>query len=140
MPKFIEGFKSFILRGNVVDLAIGVIIGASFNSVVQALVKDILMPLISAIVKIPDLSTLTFTLNGSAFLYGDFLNVTISFVLNALAVYFFVILPMNAFIARTRAKKHPTPTTKVCPECLSTIPIEAKRCAQCAQVLPKPAT
>ena len=130
----LSGFKQFILRGNVVDLAVGVVIGAAFGSVVTALTKDLLTPLIAAIVKAPDFSALKWTLNGSTFLYGDFVNAVISFLLVAGAVYFFVVTPINALIARTRKDPAPAdPTTKKCPECLSEIPIDARRCSQCSQ-------
>ncbi|MGZ4789764.1 MAG: large conductance mechanosensitive channel protein MscL [Terriglobales bacterium] len=127
-----KGFKAFLLRGNVVDLAVGVVIGAAFGAVVTAFVKDLLTPLIAAIVKQPDFATMTFTVNGSKFLYGEFINALISFLLIALAVYYFVILPVNALIARSRrAEKPADPTTKKCPECLSEIPLDARRCAFC---------
>jgi large conductance mechanosensitive channel len=130
----LSGFKQFILRGNVVDLAVGVVIGAAFGSVVTALVKDLLTPLIAALVKAPDFSGLTWTLNGSTFHYGDFVNSVISFLLIAAAVYFFVVTPINALIARTRKAAVPAdPTTKKCPECLSEIPIEARRCSHCSE-------
>ncbi|HEY1401666.1 MAG TPA: large conductance mechanosensitive channel protein MscL [Terriglobales bacterium] len=130
----LSGFKQFILRGNVVDLAVGVVIGAAFGSVVMALTKDLLTPLIAAIVKAPDFSALKWTLNGSTFLYGDFVNTVISFLLVAGAVYFFVVTPINALIARTRKDPAPAdPTTKKCPECLSEIPIDARRCSHCSQ-------
>jgi len=132
MPKIFEGFKNFILRGNAVDLAVGVVIGAAFNGVVQSIVKDLLTPIIAAIAKKPDFSNLSFVLNGSKFAYGDFANNLISFLLVAMAVYFFVVLPMNALMSR--AKKPAVPTTKKCAECLSEIPIEAKRCAHCGQL------
>jgi large conductance mechanosensitive channel len=130
----LSGFKQFILRGNVVDLAVGVVIGAAFGSVVTALTKDLLTPLIAAVVKAPDFSALKWTVNGSTFLYGDFLNTAISFFLVAASVYFFVVTPINALIARTRKDPAPAdPTTKKCPECLSEIPIDARRCGHCAQ-------
>lgn len=128
-----EGFKNFILRGNAVDLAVGVIIGAAFNGVVQAIVKDLLTPIIAAVAKKPDFSNLSFTLNGSKFAYGDFVNNLISFLLVAAAVYFFVVLPMNALLTRTTKPK--AVTVKKCPECLSEIPIDAKRCAHCGQIV-----
>lgn len=133
MHKLLEGFKKFILRGNVVDLAVGVVVGASFGAVVTALVKDLITPLIGAIAKIPDFSGLAFTLNGSKFMYGEFINALISFLLVAAAVYFFVIMPINALIAKTKKNEAITPTTKKCPECMSEIPIDAKRCAHCTQ-------
>ncbi|MBI3645861.1 MAG: large conductance mechanosensitive channel protein MscL [Acidobacteriales bacterium] len=130
----LSGFKQFILRGNVVDMAVGVVVGAAFASVVGALTKGLLTPLIGALVKAPDFSGLTFTLNGSKFLYGEFLNALISFLLVAAAVYFFVVTPINALVARMRKAPAPAdPTTKKCPECLSEIPIDARRCAHCAQ-------
>ncbi len=135
MSKILEGFKNFILRGNAVDLAVGVVIGASFGTVVTAIVKDLFTPLIGAVAKVPDFSVLNFTLNGSKFMVGEFINAVISFLLVAVAIYFFVILPMNAFIERT-ASKNPKPVTvKKCPECLSDIPLDAKRCAHCGQIV-----
>jgi large conductance mechanosensitive channel len=131
-----NGFKQFLLRGNVVDLAVGVVIGAAFGAVVTAFVKDLLTPLIAAIVEKPDFSGLTFTIHGSKFLYGDFVNALISFVLIAAAVYYFVVLPVNALVARSRRSEKPAdPTTKKCPECLSEIPIDARRCAFCTSVV-----
>jgi large conductance mechanosensitive channel len=130
----LSGFKQFILRGNVVDLAVGVVIGAAFGSVVTALTKDLLTPLIAAVVGKPDFSAIKFTINGSIFPVGDFINAVISFLLIAAAVYFFVVTPINALIARVRKAPAPAdPTTKKCPECLSEIPLDAKRCAFCAQ-------
>jgi large conductance mechanosensitive channel len=133
MKKTLEGFKKFVLRGNAVDLAVGVVIGASFGAFVNAIVKDLLTPLIGAIAKIPDFSGLNFILNGSRFMYGELINALISFLLVATAVYFFVILPINALIARTKRNEEIRPTTKKCSECLSEIPLEARRCAHCAQ-------
>jgi large conductance mechanosensitive channel len=136
-----KGFKQFLLRGNVVDLAVGVVIGAAFGAVVTALVKDLLTPLIAALVKQPDFSSLSFTLNGSKFLYGEFINALLSFLIIAAAVYFFVVLPINALIARTRKEPVPAdPTTRKCPECLSEVPIDARRCAFCAVVMTTPLT
>ena len=129
-----KGFKQFLLRGNVLDLAVAVVMGAAFGAVVTALVKDLLTPLIGAIAGKPDFSALTLTVNGSKLLVGDFLNALIAFVMMAAAVYFFVVAPMNALTARMRrGEAAPDPTTKKCPECLSEIPIAAKRCAQCGQ-------
>lgn len=126
-------FKQFLLRGNVVDLAVGVVIGTAFGAVTTALVSDVLTPLIAAVVKLPDFSNLTFTLNGSQFMIGHFINALISFVLIAAAVFFFVIKPMNVLISRARKGTETDPTTKKCVECLSDIPVDAKRCAHCAQ-------
>jgi large conductance mechanosensitive channel len=132
----LQGFKQFILRGNVVDLSVGIVVGAGFTAVVNALVKDLLTPFIGAIIKAPDFSGLTFTVRGSQFMYGDFLNALISFLIVAATVYFFVVLPINALVARTRRKGPPVdPTTKKCPECLSEIPLQAKRCAHCTSVV-----
>jgi large conductance mechanosensitive channel len=130
-----KGFKQFLLRGNVVDLAVGVVIGVAFGGVVTALVKDLITPLIAALVKQPDFSGLTFTLNGSKFLYGEFINALLSFLIVAFAVYYFVVLPINALISRAHHEPPADPTTKKCPECLSEIPIEAKRCAHCCSAL-----
>ena len=127
----LKGFKQFLLRGNVVDMAVGVVIGAAFGAVVSGLVKDLLTPLIAAIVKQPDFAALTFTVNGSKFLYGEFLNALLSFVIVAFAVYFFVVLPLNALISRARKEPPADPTTKKCPECRSEIALDAKRCAFC---------
>lgn len=131
----LDGFKKFILRGNVVDMAVGVVIGAAFATVVGAFTKDLLTPLIGAIVgKTGDFATFSFNVRGQVFNVGDLLNQLISFLLVAVAVYFFVVTPVNALMARMH-KDDPVaaPTTKKCPECLSDIPIEAKRCAHCAQ-------
>lgn len=132
----IKGFQQFILRGNVVDLAVGVVIGGAFGTVVTALVKDLLTPLVGAIVQAPDFSTLAFTVNGSQFMYGDFINAVIAFLLVAFSIYFFVVTPMNAMMARMKKADVPAdPTTKKCGECRSEIPMDAKRCAHCTQVL-----
>jgi len=130
----LKGFKLFLLRGNVVDLAVAVVIGAAFGAVVAALVKDLLTPLIAAIVGQPDFSAIVFTVNGSKFLIGDFINAVVSFVLVAAAIYFFVAAPMNMMMERRRrVDAPPDPTTKKCPECLSEVPIAARRCAFCTQ-------
>jgi large conductance mechanosensitive channel len=127
-----KGFKQFLLRGNVADLAVGVVIGVAFGAVITALVKDLITPLIAAIVQQPDFSAITFTVNGSKFLLGDFINALLSFILIAGAVYFFVVLPINALVARSRRGEVPAdPTTRKCPECLSEIPIGARKCAFC---------
>ena len=131
----LSGFKQFVLRGNVVDLAVGVVIGAAFGTVVTALVKDFINPLIALLVGKPDqFAGLAFTIHGTVFPIGEFITAVISFVLVAAAVYFFVVTPINALIARTRKSPAPAdPTTKKCPECLSEIPIDARRCAHCSQ-------
>jgi large conductance mechanosensitive channel len=132
-----RGFKAFILRGNVVDLAVGVVIGVAFGSVVTAFVKDLMTPLIAALFGKPDFASLTFMINNSKFLYGDFINVVIAFVLVAIVIYFFVVLPFTALIARFQKEPAADPTTKKCAECLSEIPIGARRCAFCTS--PQPA-
>jgi large conductance mechanosensitive channel len=132
----LRGFKEFVLRGNVLDLAVAVVIGGAFGALVTALVKDILTPLIGAIVGQPDFSALQVSVNGSTFLIGDFLNAVVSFLLIAAAVYLFVVVPMNAVIARRRRGEPPSdPTTKKCGECLSEVPIAARRCAFCTSQL-----
>ena len=130
----LDGFKKFILRGNVVDMAVGVVIGAAFGAVVTELTKAFLTPLIALLVGKPDYSNLSFTVNTTKFPVGDFVNAAITFLLTAAAVYFFVVTPVNALIARMhRGEKPPDPTTRKCPECLSEIPIAARRCSHCAQ-------
>lgn len=131
-----KGFKQFLLRGNVLDLAVAVVLGAAFGGVVTALVKDLITPLIAAIVGKPDFSAIAFEINGSKFAIGDFINTLLSFVLIAAAVYIFVVLPVNAFQARMRrGEAPPDPTTKKCPECLSEVAIAARRCAFCTSPL-----
>jgi large conductance mechanosensitive channel len=130
----LKGFKQFILRGNVVDMAVGVVVGAAFAAVVAAFTKDLLTPLIAALVGKPDFSAIKFTVNGSQFLLGDFINAAVSFLLVAGAIYFFVVTPVNMLVSRMRKAPTPAdPTTKKCPECLSEIPIDARRCAHCGQ-------
>ncbi len=130
----LNGFKKFILRGNVVDMAVGVVIGAAFASVVGGLTKAFLTPLIALVAGKQDYSTLNFHIRGTEFPVADFINACISFFLIAVAVYFFVVVPVNALIARIhRGEKLPDPTTKKCSECLSEIPIDARRCAHCTQ-------
>jgi large conductance mechanosensitive channel len=132
----LSGFKQFILRGNVVDLAVGVVIGAAFGGVVTALTKDLLTPFIAVLVGKPDFSSIGMTIRGTPFPVGDFINAVVSFLLIAAAVYFFVVTPINALVARMRKAPVPAdPTTKKCGECLSEIPLEAKRCAFCTQAV-----
>jgi large conductance mechanosensitive channel len=132
-----KGFKQFLLRGNVLDLAVAVLMGAAFGAVITALVKDLITPLIAAIVGQPDFSAIAFTVNNSKFLVGDFINAVISFLLVAAAVYFFVVVPVNRILARMRrGEAAPDPTTKKCPECLSEVPIAARKCAFCTSTLP----
>lgn len=131
----LNDFKQFLLRGNVVDLAVGVVIGAAFGSVVTALVADLLTPLIAAVAKVPDFSGLFFTVNGSKFMFGHFINVIISFVLVAGAVFFFVVKPMNMLVNRSKKDAVAQPSVKKCPECLGEIPVNAKRCMHCTQIV-----
>ena len=132
----VQGFKKFLFRGNVVDLAVAVVIGAAFGAVITALVTNIFTPLIAAIAGKPDFSNLSVTINNSKIMYGSFLNALISFVMIALAVYLFIVAPMNAWTARrNKGEAPPDPTTKKCPECLSEIPIAARRCAFCTAAL-----
>jgi large conductance mechanosensitive channel len=131
-----KGFKQFMLRGNVLDLAVAVVMGAAFGAVVTALVKDLITPLIAAIVGKPDFSGIAFTVNNSKFGIGDFINALVSFLLVSAAVYYVVVLPVNKLVARMRrGEAPPDPTTKKCPECLSEIPIAARRCAFCTSPL-----
>ena len=131
-----KGFRQFMLRGNVIDLAVAVIIGGAFGAVVTALVKDLLTPLIAAIAGKPDFSGIVVTVNGTPLLVGDFLNALLSFFLIAAAVYFFVVAPINALMARIRrGEVAADPTTRKCGECLSEVPIAARRCAFCTSAL-----
>ena len=131
----IRDFKSFLLRGNVVDLAVGIVIGAAFGAVVTALVADLITPIIAAIIGKPDFSELTFAINGSVFRYGSFLNALIAFLSIATAVFFFVVQPMNALMARRHGHPAADSETVPCPECLSEIPREARKCAFCASAV-----
>ena len=131
-----KGFRAFLMQGNVVDLAVGIVIGVAFGSLVTGLVKDLITPLIAAIGGQPDFSGLTFTINNSKFLYGDFINLLVSFVVIAAVIYFLVVTPYTALMARLRKDPPADPTTKRCTECLSEIPIGAKRCSFCAQPQP----
>jgi large conductance mechanosensitive channel len=131
-----KGFKEFMLRGNVVELAVAVVMGAAFTAVVTAFVKDLLTPVIAAIVGAPDFSAIALTINGSKLMVGDFMNALFAFLMVGIAVYFFVVLPVNALMARMRrGEVPPDPTTKKCPECLSEIAIAARRCAFCTSPL-----
>ncbi len=136
----INDFKTFLLRGNLVELAVAVIIGVAFAAVVNSLVEDLVTPLIAAIFGQPDFSALDFTINESTFRYGNFINQLLTFVLIAAVVFFLVIRPVNALVARYRTEPLPDPTTRQCPECLSEIPIMARRCAFCASPVEAGAT
>ncbi len=131
----LRDFKTFLMRGNVVDLAVAVAVGAAFLAVVTAFVNDLITPIIAAVAGKTDFSSLTFTVNDSEFRYGSFLNALISFVTIAAAVFFFVVVPYNAFQSRMRKEPPPDPTTRKCPECVSEIPIGATRCAFCTSVV-----
>ncbi len=127
----LKGFGTFLMRGNVVDLAVAVVIGAAFGAVVTALVKDLVTPIIAALVGKPDFSSIAFTINNSRFAVGDFINALISFVLVAAAIYFFVVVPMTAVTARISRKTADVPKFRECPLCLSEIPLAATRCKFC---------
>jgi large conductance mechanosensitive channel len=131
MRSWASEFKQFVLRGNVIDLAVGIVIGAAFAALVQAAVADLLTPLIAAIFGQPDFSQLSFTVNRSVFRYGHFLNALISFLIIALVVFFFVVKPVNALMSLSQRRESPDPSTRKCPECRSEIPIDARRCAFC---------
>ncbi len=137
----LKDFKTFLLRGNVVDLAVAVVIGAAFGAVVTALVKDLITPIIALIFGKPDFSALSFTLNSSHFLYGDFINALFAFVTIAAAVFFFVVQPVNALMRRRRTEPDVESETRTCTECMSDIPRQARRCAFCtSEQTPLPET
>jgi large conductance mechanosensitive channel len=135
--KMLKGFRDFIMKGNVVDMAVGVVIGVAFGSVVTAMVKDLITPLIGAFGGTPDFSGIFFTVNGSKFMVGDFINALISFLTIAAVIYFAVVMPMNKLVAKMKSGKSVDPTEKTCPECLSLIPIKAKRCKYCTSIIGK---
>ncbi len=127
-----SGFKQFILRGNVIDLAVGVIIGAAFNNIVNALVKDMLTPFLSLLGGQPNFSGWAFDIGHSTFLVGDFLNAVLAFIINAAVIYFLIVMPIRRLAGLTRnSRKSNDPTTKKCPECLNEIPLQARRCGFC---------
>jgi large conductance mechanosensitive channel len=128
----LKGFRDFILRGNVVDLAVAVVIGAAFTGIVNSLVKDLINPLIAAIFKKPDFSYLVLEINGGKITYGNFLNQLIAFLLISISVYFIFVLPINKLMTRFFP---PRAATRPCPQCLSDIPLEAKRCSHCTQLV-----
>jgi large conductance mechanosensitive channel len=131
-----KGFKAFLLRGNIVELAVAVVVGVAFGLVISAFVKDLVTPLLAAIGGKPDFSGLYFTVNNSRFLYGDFINALLAFVLVAAIIYFLVIKPYTALVARARSQAPADATVKKCPECLSEIPVGARRCAFCSEAQP----
>lgn len=136
----LKGFRDFILRGNVVDLAVAVVIGAAFTSIVNSMVGDVINPLIAAIVKKPDFSFLVFHLHGGVIKYGNFLNALISFLIVAATIYFGVVMPVHKVLEKLEKPATPAPTTKPCPECLSEVPLAARRCAHCTQPIQETAT
>jgi large conductance mechanosensitive channel len=145
MAQLLKDFRSFLLRGNVIDLAVAVVLGIAFGAVVKALVNDLLTPIIALIFGKPDFESLSFTINSSHFLYGDFINALIAFVSVAAAIFFFVVKPLNAMAARRAAgQPEPESDTRPCAECLSEIPKAARRCSFCTSeqvpVLEQPAT
>ncbi|GGH11358.1 large conductance mechanosensitive channel protein MscL [Silvibacterium dinghuense] len=131
----LKGFRDFVVRGNVVDLAVGVVMGAAFGTVVSALVKDLITPIIAALVKKPDFSGFSFEVNGAKFLYGDFANAVISFLLIAASIYFFVVVPVNSLMSRLKKEQPVVPDKKKCPECKSEVALDARRCAFCTSTL-----
>ncbi len=137
----LKEFREFILRGNLVDLAVAVVIGTAFGAVVTALVSSLITPLIAAIGGEPDFGSLDFTINGSTFRYGVFINALLAFLIIAAVVFFFVVKPVNAMMARSKTEAPVDEQTRTCPECRSEIPVLANRCAFCtAEVGPDPAT
>jgi large conductance mechanosensitive channel len=134
LEEWFDGFRKFMMRGHVIDLAIAVVIGTAFGAVVNAFVKDILLQIVAMIVGKPDFGSLTFTINSATFKYGDLFNTIITFVSIAAAIYFIVVKPMEVIQAR-RAKPAEGPTTRPCPECYSDIPMKATRCAFCTTVV-----
>ena len=130
----LKGFRDFLFRGNVVDLAVAVVIGGAFGSIVTALVKDLVTPLIGAIGGKPDFSGIYFTINNSKFLVGDFINALVSFIIIAAVIYFFIVIPMNRVTARMKRGEKIEITEKTCPECLSLIPVKARKCRYCTSV------
>ena len=132
MIQLLRDFKKFLFRGNVVDLAVAVVVGTAFTALVKSLVSDLLTPIIAAIFGKPDFAGLKFTINGSVFAYGDFLNALITFLFVAAVVFFFVVAPMTHLIARQAQED---PDTKECPECTKAIPAKARRCPECTAQL-----
>jgi large conductance mechanosensitive channel len=133
----LKEYRAFLLRGNVIDLAVAVVIAAAFGAVVTAFVEDLITPLIAAIFGEPDFSNLTFTINNSEFKYGDFINKVIYFLIIATAIFFVVVKPVNVLKERaSRGEAPPDPTTRVCPQCLGEVPLAATRCMFCTQPLP----
>lgn len=133
----LNGFKKFILKGNVIDMAVGVVVGVAFGNVVTALVKDLITPLIGAFGGTPDFSGIFFTINHSKFMVGDFINSVVSFLTISTTIYFAVVLPTNKLVEKMKSGKKVVSTDKTCPECLSLIPLQAKKCKFCGSVVKK---
>ena len=132
----LKGFRDFVLRGNVVDLAVAVILGAAFNAIVNSLVGDVLNPIIAATVGKPDFSSVVLHVGGGQIKVGNFFNAVVSFLIVAFVVYFAIVLPTNTLMARLKkGELPPPPSTRACPQCLSDIPIAAKRCSHCTQLV-----
>ena len=129
----VKEFKQFLLRGNVVDLAVGVVMGAAFGAVVNAIVTDFLTPLVGSLINSPNFNNLYFSVHGAHIMYGNLINALVSFFLISVTMFFFVVKPMNILIKRSRNEESEDPTTKKCPQCLSEIPIKATRCSHCTQ-------
>lgn len=132
----LKDFKTFILRGNVVDLAVGIVIGVAFGGLVTAFIKDLIMPIVGIFGGTPDFTGVYFTINNSRFLIGDFITVLIAFIVLAAVIFFFVVQPVNALMARRKTELPADPTTRDCPYCLSSIPIKASKCAFCTADVP----
>ncbi|MEN3283492.1 MAG: large conductance mechanosensitive channel [Solirubrobacteraceae bacterium] len=135
-PEILREFRAFILRGNLVDLAVAVVIGTAFTAVVTALVRDLITPLVAAVFGEPLFDTLSFSINGSRFAYGDFLNAALTFLIVAAVVFFLVVKPVNLLMARLRTEPDVESPTRGCPQCLSQIPVAARRCAFCTSEVP----
>lgn len=132
----IRDFKTFILRGNVVDLAVGIVIGVAFGTLIQAFIKDLIMPIIGIFGGTPDFSAVYFTINNSRFLIGDFITVLIAFIVLAAVIFFFVVRPVNALMSHRKTELPADPATRDCPYCVSSIPINATKCAFCTSDVP----
>ena len=139
MQALLKDFRTFVLRGNLVDTAVGIVIGIAFAALVTALVRDLITPIIAAIFGTHDFSALTFTIHKSRFFYGDFINALITFTSIAAAVFFFVVKPVNGLMARRKTEPPVDETVRACPECLSEIPVAARRCAFCTAPLTRAA-
>ncbi len=135
----LSDFKKFVLRGNVVDLAVAVVVGVAFTAMITAFVADLITPLIAAIFGEPNFSNLSFSLHHSTFRYGSFVNAALSFVIVATIVFFAVVVPLTALMRRLNVlpTEEPKPETHQCPQCLSDIPVAARRCAFCTSEIPQ---